>query len=126
MTRAQYRAARRALKQENACRLAGKYHSYRTGATCAIGALAIEAGVKPSYFRHDRRNGDPVYALPKVTAAIKQTFGLDEDVQVALQRANDSVCPPARMGSLDPDELRHKHRLGKVLKVLSDAYNSGK
>lgn len=124
MTRAQYRAARRALKQENACRLAGKYHSYRTGATCAIGALAIEAGVKPSYFRHDRRNGDPVYALPKVTAAIKQTFGLDEDVQEALQRANDSVGPP--VGSLDPDGSRHKRRLGKVLKVLSDAYYSGK
>lgn len=124
MTRAQYRAARRALKQENACRLAGKYHSYRTDATCAIGALAIEAGVKPSYFRHDRRNGDPVYALPKVTAAIKQTFGLDEDVQAALQCANDRVRPP--VGSLDPDESRHKRRLGKVLEVLQEAYNNGR
>lgn len=118
MNRAQYRRARCVLQGDKACAQAGHYYSYRKGETCAIGALAIDAGVKPSYFRHESRNDTPIFAstLEKVSDAIEETFGLALGEQERLQSVNDGYRK----------EATQEERRAGVLRELRALYENGK
>jgi len=122
ISKRQYTAIRKVLMQPKACRVAGKYVA-RNGDTCAIGALALDAGIPKSWFWREYRNDVPVYRtnLVRVINTLKEKYGLSQMAIEELQKANDNVCPRS---DIDEDTL-HKQRLETVLKALKRVYDDG-
>lgn len=84
MTPEQYNEARKILAKD--CGLARRYINAR-GSTCAIGALALAAGVTPGALMD--AGGSSIASLPKVSRAIERRFGLTAAMQRDLQFTND-------------------------------------
>jgi hypothetical protein len=69
------------------CGVSHSYIAYPEG-ECAIGALALSAGIRRSYLKEN--NEELISMLPKVASAIRKKFGLTLSEQVTIQRTNDS------------------------------------
>lgn len=85
MTEAQYESVKAILEAD--CDLQCKYVD-EAGKTCAIGALALAAGVSPARFIGV--NSLTIECLPDVRAKIQATFGLTFQKIADIQWANDS------------------------------------
>lgn len=79
--------ALKALAQD--CTIKGRYVYGRH--TCAIGCLALLAGIPRNFFQSNKCNREAIYEgeLKPVAMAIKRKFGLLMDQQIAIQEAND-------------------------------------
>ncbi len=80
--------ALRALAKD--CGLRGAYVHRK--ATCAIGCLALLAGVDRAYLK--KRNWEPVKMLGVVVESIHKKFGLSLDDQKRIQETNDAHKTP--------------------------------
>lgn len=88
ISREKYRAMRRAIVKADL--IAGKYIAKNGEQVCALGALALEAGVPPTVLRAS--NSVAIYRRPSVSRIIENKFGLTEAEQLQLQHANDSFA----------------------------------
>lgn len=85
MTKRQYKRAVALIKKD--CQIRGEYTDFN-GNTCAIGCLALAAGVKKSTLLRSGTN--PIEWLPGIARRIKSRFGLSMDEQADIQQENDS------------------------------------
>lgn len=79
----------RAIKSD--CMISG-LHMDDEGNTCAIGMLALKAGVAK---RTVQRASGSILANPPLYRAIEKKFGLSVDQQSDVQRLNDMWSTPA-------------------------------
>lgn len=105
MTKEQYEAARAVLEKDCSIR----YRYVEDGESCAVGALALAAGVLPERFA-ETDNAAKVGALQDVAEAVRQRFGIKLAVLTEIQYQNDVHEEVA-------------WRRNAVLNVLELAYN---
>jgi hypothetical protein len=72
----------------NNCGVSNFYIDPEGEGECAIGALALSAGIPRSYL--EEHNNSLIKMLPKVANAIRKKFGLNIGEQVTIQMANDA------------------------------------
>lgn len=89
MTKRQYKRAVALIKKD--CQIRGEYTDFN-GNTCAIGCLALAAGIRESTFT--KRNNSPIYLFKGVYRRIKSKFGLNLVQQEEIQSLNDSSINP--------------------------------
>lgn len=86
------------------CKLAGEYYS--RGQTCAIGALALAAGVKKKLLKEQNDAGIDCKIMKPVASRIRKKFGMSIDEMAEIQEANDNIM----------DDVKERRR--EVLAVL--------
>lgn len=71
------------------CEVVGQY--VEDGKTCALGCLALLAGIDRDYLEQEEYNGEEIThnAMAPVAKAIEEMFGLNVFQQAAIQRTND-------------------------------------
>ena len=109
ISREKYRAMRRAISKANL--IGGKYIGKGEGQVCALGALALEAGVPPTVLRI--RNTENIHRRPSVARAIKNKFGLTDAEQRKLQYVNDV--------NLSTPDSRKDRVLTELQRIYEDA-----
>lgn len=100
MTATQKAKAIRLLKKD--CQISGRFIDYK-GRTCALGCLALAAGVPKSRLRKLGFGG--IYGDCFISAKIESSFGLTLDQQSTIQYRNDSY---------DEVPTRRQHVIGYV------------
>ncbi len=104
MTKRQYNHASRIIARD--CMTCGEYievpedrnpfKACDTKTTCAIGALALAAGVKPILLWKHNESGITADELRPVVRRIHATFGLEEKHLIDIQAENDGHFSPGR------------------------------
>ncbi len=109
MTKRQYERAVKLLKAD--CQITGALID-DAGQTCAVGCLALAAGVSPRTLKRKMGaiDSDKQSGLVK---AIQKKFGLDLDILCTIQHRND--CNSNR-----------KMRVKEVVRAVRYAYEEGK
>ena len=109
MNKRQYEQAVRLLKAD--CQITGSLLD-DAGQTCAVGCLALAAGVSP---RTLKRQGGAIDSCTQagIVKAIRKKFGLELETLCNIQHHND--CNSDR-----------KHRVKMVVLQVRNAYKEGK
>lgn len=89
MTKRQYKRAIALIKKD--CQINGRYVD-QDGNTCAIGCLALDAGVREATLL--KKNTEPIYWFKWAYLRIKSKFGLDLEAQEQIQSLNDTSRNP--------------------------------
>lgn len=111
INREKLRRMRRAIKQKTL--IEGRYLGTSEGETCALGALALEAGLESNIIK--KRNGVGIFSRPDISGVISQEFGLTLTEQGMLQDANDTARVIVRGHRAPaPPEVRMKQVLDKL------------
>lgn len=102
---------------ENDCEIAQVYID-ADGKTCAIGALALVAGVDADYLRFSTATWPPSIQAESVSplrATLERRFGLTESDMVGIQRANDFAS------NATPATERRSRVLAKVAELRAQS-----
>jgi hypothetical protein len=109
------------------CAISAKYIDER-GRTCAIGALAMEAGVPKQVLRQARSadidfgracDEEEYQAIKEIRKAIRARFGLTTRQMQQIQNANDSISDWSWSFRVTPAERRRRVALRREAVLMA-------